>query len=334
MLTVFDFEGHEVRFVGTADNPEWVAKDVCECLSLGNTSQALSTLEDSDKGITKVDTPSGEQEMLTVTESGLYTLVFKSRKDEAKRFKRWVFEEVLPSIRKTGLYNAIPFKLSDDSAIVSFESDDYWTTSTKIAEIFEKQHKNVLRDLEEAKKDWLKFELMSQNLPNFKIIDSTYLDKYGRATKRYKINRALFNYVVLAYQGDNAKLYRMMFIKAFEDLEKKMKVYLAQQLIFKNKKRQQVYVLRNTATDMVKIGVTNSIERRLAELQNASGCEIVVEFLSLKSDNAQKIEKKLHQHFKEKRGLGEWFSISHQEVIEVLKQENLIINPNIEAELM
>lgn len=104
MLQLFEFEGKQVRFVGTWEKPEWVAQDICNCLGLTNTSEALSQLDEKDKGIRKVDTPSGEQNMLTVFESGLYALIFKSRKEEAKRFKRWTFEDVLPSIRKTGAY--------------------------------------------------------------------------------------------------------------------------------------------------------------------------------------------------------------------------------------
>jgi prophage antirepressor-like protein len=62
-------------------------------------------LEDDEKGTAIVSTPGGEQEMLTVTEPGLYRLLSKSRKPIAKRFQRWVFHQVLPSIRKTGSYS-------------------------------------------------------------------------------------------------------------------------------------------------------------------------------------------------------------------------------------
>lgn len=106
MLQVFSFEQKQVRFVGTVDNPEWIAQDVCQCLDLGNVSQALESLDEDEKGITIIDTPGGEQEMLTVLEPGFYHLIFKSRKPAAKRFKRWVFHEVLPSIRKTGSYKS------------------------------------------------------------------------------------------------------------------------------------------------------------------------------------------------------------------------------------
>ncbi|MCC5637786.1 hypothetical protein LC593_18455 [Nostoc sp. CHAB 5844] len=106
-LSVFTFEFHQVRFVGTAENPEWVAADVCACLAIraSGISEALASLEDDEMGNGNVVTPGGKQKMLTVTESGLYRLIFKSRKPVAKRFQRWVFHEVLPSIRKTGSYS-------------------------------------------------------------------------------------------------------------------------------------------------------------------------------------------------------------------------------------
>ena len=104
-LTVFAFEAQQVRFVGTAEQPEWVAQDICECLELSDTSKALEPLEADEKGTKIVRTLGGEQEMLTVMEPGLYRLVFKSRKSIAQRFKRWVFHEVIPSVRKTGSYS-------------------------------------------------------------------------------------------------------------------------------------------------------------------------------------------------------------------------------------
>jgi prophage antirepressor-like protein len=106
-LSVFAFEKKEVRFVGTAEKLQWVASDVCNCLEIraSGVSEALASLEDDEKGNANIVTPGGEQEMLTVTEPGLYRLIFKSRKPVAKRFQRWVFHEVLPAIRKTGSYS-------------------------------------------------------------------------------------------------------------------------------------------------------------------------------------------------------------------------------------
>ena len=108
MLAVFDFEGYQVRFVGTEDRPEWIASDICDVLGIKNTSDAVDRLEDYQKGCIVTDDTSLSTRktisMLTVTEPGLYALIFTSRKDAAKRFQRWVFEDILPSIRKTGSY--------------------------------------------------------------------------------------------------------------------------------------------------------------------------------------------------------------------------------------
>lgn len=104
----FFFQEHEVRFVGTADCPEWIAQDVCAVLGIKNHRDTVAGLEDYQKGVVITDTPGGRQEMLTLKEPGLYEVVMKSRKAQAKEFKRWVFEEVLPSIRKTGSYSAQP----------------------------------------------------------------------------------------------------------------------------------------------------------------------------------------------------------------------------------
>lgn len=102
---IFDFCKHKVRLVVDAQgNPWFVAKDVCDVLEIGNPSKACLTLKEKHKGITTGDTLGGNQKTLIVNESGLYSLIFKSRKPSAEAFKDWVTEEVLPSIRKTGSY--------------------------------------------------------------------------------------------------------------------------------------------------------------------------------------------------------------------------------------
>ena len=82
-----------------------MAADVCACLAIRNPSDALNRLDDDEKGLGQTETPGGEQSMSTVNEAGLYNLVLGSRKQEARRFKRWVTHEVLPAIRRTGRYS-------------------------------------------------------------------------------------------------------------------------------------------------------------------------------------------------------------------------------------
>jgi prophage antirepressor-like protein len=101
----FAFEDHLVRAVRDARGEPWfVAKDVCRVLEISDHHQAIDSLDDDERGRYNVPTPSGNQEMKTVSESGLYSLIFRSRKPEARRFRKWVTAEVLPSLRRTGAY--------------------------------------------------------------------------------------------------------------------------------------------------------------------------------------------------------------------------------------
>ena len=103
----FDNETFTVRTYQDSDGSIWFcAKDVCEILDITNHRDAISTLEADEVRGSEIPTPSngGYSKLNFVSESGLYTLIFKSRKPEAKRFRKWVTSEVLPSIRKTGSY--------------------------------------------------------------------------------------------------------------------------------------------------------------------------------------------------------------------------------------
>lgn len=105
----FDFEKHPVRATIINGEPWFVASDICRALKLTNTSESLRNLDEDEKGISSTDTPSGVQDMLIVSESGLFTLILRCR-DAVKpgtaphRFRKWVTAEVLPAIRKHGRY--------------------------------------------------------------------------------------------------------------------------------------------------------------------------------------------------------------------------------------
>ncbi len=103
MNQLFNYEGHEVRTVLVEGEPWFVAKDVCDILRLTNTNVALGGLDDDEKCEHKDYLGSGRKPLL-VNESGLYSLILRSRKPEARIFKRWVTSEVLPAIRKHGGY--------------------------------------------------------------------------------------------------------------------------------------------------------------------------------------------------------------------------------------
>lgn len=98
--------------VGSDGEPWFVARDVAKILELGTPRTSLALLDEDEKGVHTVDTPGGKQEMSIISEAGLYSLVLRSRKPEAKPFKRWVTHEVLPAIRKHGGYLS-PAKLEE-----------------------------------------------------------------------------------------------------------------------------------------------------------------------------------------------------------------------------
>lgn len=107
---ILAFENAEFGIIRTQNidgNPWFVGKDVANALGYSNPRKALiDHVDEEDKGVTKCDTLGGTQELTIINESGLYSLIFSSKLESAKRFKRWVTSTVLPSIRKTGGYLA------------------------------------------------------------------------------------------------------------------------------------------------------------------------------------------------------------------------------------
>lgn len=110
-----------VRVVGTAEEPWFVAKDVCAALGHSNSRMALQRLDDDEKGVRIVYTLGGEQETAVISESGLFALVLTSRLPSYRVFRKWVTSEVLPQIRKTGAY-AVPAALPEPRQIVIHET--------------------------------------------------------------------------------------------------------------------------------------------------------------------------------------------------------------------
>lgn len=94
-----------VRTVSIAGIPYFVGKDVADILGYVNTRDALAKrVDEEDKGVAICDTLGGKQELVVINESGLYSLILSSKQPNAKKFKRWVTSEVLPSIRQQGVY--------------------------------------------------------------------------------------------------------------------------------------------------------------------------------------------------------------------------------------
>ena len=103
-LQIFTYEGSALRTIEREGGLWWVLKDVCDVLGISNVGNVAARLDDDEKGIHQMDTLSGKQNMSIINEPGLYSVILRSDKPQAKDFKRWVTHEVLPSIRRTGSY--------------------------------------------------------------------------------------------------------------------------------------------------------------------------------------------------------------------------------------
>ena len=118
-LQEFSYEGRQVRTVNRDGQVWWVAKDVCDVFGETNRYRAMQALDEDEKGYTQIDTPGGMQEVAIINEPGLYSLLLAmkptkarnvsdsyilERTEKLRNFRRWVTHEVLPAIRKVGMY--------------------------------------------------------------------------------------------------------------------------------------------------------------------------------------------------------------------------------------
>lgn len=159
-ISVFEFETQTIRIAILDGEPWFVAKDLCDVLDVANPSQALSRLEEDEKNIIILNEGNrGNPNIAVVSESGMYALVLTSRKPAAKSFRKWVTSEVLPAIRKTGTYSAVPAPLTQMEVLAAI------TQQMVEQERQLKQHGQVLGELV-ANKQQAEEELKSLPLSN------------------------------------------------------------------------------------------------------------------------------------------------------------------------
>lgn len=145
----------KVRIIIRDGEPWFVGRDVTNILGYSNSRDALSKrVDNEDKGVANCDTPSGIQEMTIINESGLYSLIFSSKLDSAKRFKRWVTSEILPNIRKNGSYGTlntqqvIQIATTVSKQIVSEIFKEFKNNNTECGCDFEERDKKATIDIE------------------------------------------------------------------------------------------------------------------------------------------------------------------------------------------
>lgn len=122
-LDVFTYSGQQVRTVLIDGEPWFVAADVARILGYSATAAMTRSLDDDERGVQALHTPSGDQSMTVINEPGLYSSIMRSTQPEAKAFKRWVTHEVLPSIRKTGQFGSqLPTTLAEALEFAAVEA--------------------------------------------------------------------------------------------------------------------------------------------------------------------------------------------------------------------
>ena len=118
-LQLFQYEENDIRGLDVDGVPYFVAKDICDILELTNITESLKRVDGEDLTSVKLNSGGQMREMKIVNESGLYALILLSNKPEAKKFKKWITSEVLPSIRKTGQYSIQ--KTDEELILIGYE---------------------------------------------------------------------------------------------------------------------------------------------------------------------------------------------------------------------
>ena len=146
-MQIFHYENNEIRTILKDGEPWWVLADVCQVLDLGSPHKVADRLDEDEKGRNLIPTPGGNQNMTIINESGLYKVILRSDKPEAKKFTRWVTHEVLPAIRKTGQYHVSP-----TTAVVrrALTTDDYIKAASLVANCRNERLPYVLGFLEQG----------------------------------------------------------------------------------------------------------------------------------------------------------------------------------------
>lgn len=163
----FDYQTLPVRTISDSSNIWFVLKDVCSILGIKNPRYVWNRLDDDERGVGKICTPGGMQDMQCVNEPGLYDTIIRSNSEKAKPFRRWITHDVLPTIRKQGYYSL----MSDEDLLEV---------------IVEKQRQNK-EFLNKIDKTAIKSQLLSESrVDKIEQTELLYLSKTKYDVKTYR----------------------------------------------------------------------------------------------------------------------------------------------------
>ena len=124
-IQVFTYNSNQVRMLNKNGEPWWVLADVCKVLGIANPTQTAARLDDDERAMLDIGLRNGK--VNCINESGLYSVILRSDKKEAKSFRKWVTSEVLPSIRRTGTYSIHQQEDTDNvDSLIQYDCPDVW----------------------------------------------------------------------------------------------------------------------------------------------------------------------------------------------------------------
>ena len=189
-LVEFNFNENPVRSILIDGNPFFIARDICLNLDIEDTSKAVSRL-DGDEKLTRTLFVSGQNRNVTlINESGLYSLVLTSRKDGAKKFKKWITSEVLPQIRKTGSYSdsaKLPQTFAEALQLAADQAKQLEIAAPKV-DFYDRVADvgNLMTAGAVGKKIGMSAQVLNTNLDHFKVYDKR---QKGRVFNQWFIDK-------------------------------------------------------------------------------------------------------------------------------------------------
>ena len=198
----------DVRTIMIDGEPWFVGKDVCAALGYSDTKAGTRrNVDDEDKRGCLVGTPSGNQQMTVINESGLYSLIFGSKLESAKKFKKWVTSEVLPALRKTGSYGA-PKLPSNPMELLELHYEAIKHVDKKVDNV-KSDVDNVKQDVDKVRSDLEQFKL---DMPILGVEDN----RITKAVRKRGIE-------VLGSENSNAYKNKSLRSKVYQDIYRELK---------------------------------------------------------------------------------------------------------------
>ncbi|MBF0340219.1 MAG: Rha family transcriptional regulator [Magnetococcales bacterium] len=225
-VTKFTFGQEQIRIINRNDEPWFVAADVCKAVGIGNTADATDKIDLDEKGLEKIQTPGGPQNVVVVSESGLNIIILRCHDaitpgTPAHRFRKWVTSEVLPSIRKTGTYKQhaeAPPEKQDDIVCMSGYSivnGQIIISSVDIAVKFGKRHDALLRTIRNLD---CSLEFRRNNF--FKAVREIHVTGHCLREEVYNMTRDGFLMLCMkGFTGRDAARRKEEYIEVFNNLD-------------------------------------------------------------------------------------------------------------------